>query len=49
MKQVRWVGHAYIPWILKFVMAMVGCGISHEDTKHTYKCSNNKTKTTQTI
>jgi hypothetical protein len=28
-------------------MATVGCGISHKDTKHTYKCSNNKTKTTK--
>jgi hypothetical protein len=26
-------------------MATVGCGISHKDTKHTDKCSNNKTKT----
>jgi len=25
-------------------MATVGCGISHKDTKHTDKCSNNKTK-----
>jgi hypothetical protein len=24
-----------------------GCGISHKDIKHTDKCSNNKTKTTQ--
>jgi hypothetical protein len=28
-------------------MATVRCGISHKDTKHTDKCSNNKTKTTQ--
>jgi hypothetical protein len=28
-------------------MAIIGCGISHKDTKHTNKCSNNKTKTTQ--
>jgi hypothetical protein len=28
-------------------MATTGCGIIHEDTKHTDKCSNNKTKTTQ--
>jgi hypothetical protein len=29
-------------------MATTGCGISHKDTKHTDKCSNNnKTKTTQ--
>jgi hypothetical protein len=28
-------------------MAKIGCRISHEDTKHTDKCSNNKTKTTQ--
>jgi hypothetical protein len=27
-------------------MAIIGCGISHKDTKHTDKC-NNKTKTTQ--
>jgi hypothetical protein len=39
--------HAYIPWICKFVMATTGCGISHTDTKHTDKCSNNKTDTTQ--
>jgi hypothetical protein len=37
--------HTYIPWIHKFVIA--GCGIRHKDTKHTDKCSNNKTKTTQ--
>jgi hypothetical protein len=29
----------------KSVMATIGCGISHNDTKHTDKCSNNKTKT----
>jgi hypothetical protein len=23
-------------------MATIGCGISHKDTKHTDKCSNNK-------
>jgi len=28
-------------------MATIGCGISHKGTKHTDKCSNNKTKTTQ--
>jgi hypothetical protein len=28
-------------------MATVGCGIGHKDTKHTDKCSNNKTKTAQ--
>jgi hypothetical protein len=28
-------------------MATVGCGINHKDTKHTDKCSNNKTETTQ--
>jgi hypothetical protein len=28
-------------------MATTGCGISHKNTKHTDKCSNNKTKTTQ--
>jgi hypothetical protein len=27
-------------------MTTIGCGISHKDTKHTDKCSNNKTKTT---
>jgi hypothetical protein len=37
----------YVPWIHKFVMATIGCGISHKNTKHTDKCSNNKTKTTQ--
>jgi hypothetical protein len=25
-------------------MATTGCGISHKDTKHADKCSNNKTK-----
>jgi hypothetical protein len=39
--------HAHIPWIHKFVMATIGCGISHKVTKHTDKCRNNKTKTTQ--
>jgi hypothetical protein len=39
--------HAYIPWIYKFVMATVGCGISHKDTKPTEKCSNSRIKTTQ--
>jgi hypothetical protein len=29
-------------------MAKIGCGISHKDTKHTDKSSNNKTKTAQT-
>jgi hypothetical protein len=28
-------------------MTAIGCGIYHEDTKHTDKCSNNKTKATQ--
>jgi hypothetical protein len=28
-------------------MATVECGINHKDTKHTDKCSNSKTKTTQ--
>jgi len=32
---------------IKFVIATEGCGISHKDTEHTDKCSNNKTKTTQ--
>jgi hypothetical protein len=37
----------YIPWIYKFVIVTIGCEISYKDTKHTDKCSNNKTKTTQ--
>jgi hypothetical protein len=28
-------------------MAAIGCGISHKGIKHTDKCSNNITKTTQ--
>jgi hypothetical protein len=28
-------------------MATTGCGISRKDTKHTDKCSNNKTRRTQ--
>jgi hypothetical protein len=36
-----------MPWSHKFVMATIGCGISHKDTKHADKCSNNKTKTKQ--
>jgi hypothetical protein len=28
-------------------MATIGCGISHKNRKHTDKCRNNKTKTTQ--
>jgi hypothetical protein len=36
--------HSFIPWILKFVMATIWCGLSHKDTKLTHKCSNNKTK-----
>jgi len=40
--------HTHInPWIHKFVMARVGCGISHKDPENTDKCSNNKTKATQ--
>jgi len=39
--------HSFIPWIHKFVIATIGCGIIHKYTKHTDKCSNNKTKTTQ--
>jgi hypothetical protein len=35
-----------MPWIHKLVMVTIGCGISHKDTKHTDKYSNNKTKTT---
>jgi hypothetical protein len=35
-----------------FVIATIGCGISHKDTKRTDKCSNNKrqhrNKTTKT-
>jgi hypothetical protein len=38
--------HTFIPWIRKFVIAAIGCGISYKDTKHTDKCSNNKTKIT---
>jgi hypothetical protein len=38
--------YAYTPWIHKFVTPKIVCGIS-QDTKHTEKCSNNKTKTTQ--
>jgi len=30
-------------------MATVGCGISHKDTKHTDKCSNNRTKMTKQV
>jgi len=37
----------HIPWIHKYVIATVGRGINRKDTKHTDKCSNNKTKTTQ--
>jgi hypothetical protein len=40
--------YSFIPWIPKFVMATIGCGIHHKDTKCTVKCSNNKTETTQT-
>jgi hypothetical protein len=29
-------------------MATIVCGISHTDTKHTDKCSNNKIKTRET-
>jgi hypothetical protein len=29
-------------------MATTGCEISHKDTEHADKCSNNKTKTKQT-
>jgi hypothetical protein len=28
-------------------MGKIGYGLSHKDTKHTDKCSNNTTKTTQ--
>jgi hypothetical protein len=31
----------------KFVMARIGGGVSHKDRKHTDKCSNDRTKTTQ--
>jgi hypothetical protein len=27
--------HTHIPWLHKFVMATIGCGISRKDTKHT--------------
>jgi hypothetical protein len=30
--------HIYIPCILKFVVATVGCAVSHKGTKHTDKC-----------
>jgi hypothetical protein len=36
--------HTYIPWIHKFVIATIGCGISHKDAQHTDKYSDNKTK-----
>jgi len=36
---------AYILCICKFIVATIECGISHKDTKHTDKWSNNKTKT----
>jgi hypothetical protein len=36
--------HACISWIHKFVMATIGCVISHKNTKHMDKCSNNKTE-----
>jgi hypothetical protein len=36
--------HTTIPWIHKFVIATVGCGISQKDIKHTDKCSINKNK-----
>jgi hypothetical protein len=35
--------HTYIPQIHKFIIATTGCEISHKDTKHTDKFSNNKT------
>jgi len=38
--------HTFVPtFIRKFVIATIGCGISHKDTKHPDKCSNNKTQT----
>jgi hypothetical protein len=40
--------YTHIPWIQKFVMATIGCGISYKDAQHTDKCRRNKTKTTQT-
>jgi len=30
--------HTHIPWILKFVMETIGCGISYKDTLHINKC-----------
>jgi len=40
--------HSFILWIHKFVVATVGCGVNHKDTKHTDECSNNRTtQTTQ--
>jgi len=41
--------HTYVPWIHKFVMAIIGCGISHKYTKHKDKCSDNKIKTTEKL
>jgi hypothetical protein len=38
--------NAYVLWIRKFLMTTIGCGINHKGTKHSDKCSNNKTKTT---
>jgi hypothetical protein len=37
--------HAF-PWIHKFVIATIGCGINHDDTKH---YCNNKITTTQKL
>jgi hypothetical protein len=41
-------GLTYIPWILKFVIATTGCGISHKHIKHTDKCSNSNKNNTKT-
>jgi len=35
--------HTHISWIHTFEIAKIGCETSHKDTKHSVKCSNNKT------
>jgi hypothetical protein len=35
--------HTYIPWIHKFLIATIGCGTSHKDTKPTDKYDDNQT------
>jgi hypothetical protein len=39
--------HICIPWIHKFVIAKIGCGISHKDTKHTVKSSSSSSSKQQ--